>query len=66
VQQHEAQRLGLGLGQLAGQAQTLGPDDEVLGDQHDLQPHGVVGVLEEGKVGQPGVLAAADAVLDPA
>lgn len=38
---------------------------KVLGDQYDLEPHGVFGELEEGKVAKPGILAGPDAVLRP-
>src|SRR3984893_2697995 len=65
VQEHEPQALGLGGGELALEAQALGPGDEVLGDGHHLDPHGVVRELVEGEVAQPGVLGAADAVLHP-
>src|SRR5437016_5444448 len=65
VQDHEPQALGLRLGQLAGQAQALGPGEEILGDGHHLDPDCVVGKFMEGEVAQPRVLGTADAVLHP-
>src|SRR5207248_3653906 len=65
VQDHEPQAPGLGRGELALEAQALGPGEEILGDGHHLNPHGVVRELVEGEVAQPGVLGAEDAVFDP-
>src|ERR687895_2814416 len=42
MQQPVAQRLGLADGELAVERQGLGPGDQVLGDQRELQPHLVV------------------------
>ena len=63
VQQPVAQRLGFADGQLAVERERLGPGDQVLGDQRELQPDGVVGELAEREVLQPGLLGGADAVL---
>ena len=39
VQEPVAQSLGLGLGELTVERQRLGPDDHVVREQHDLEPH---------------------------
>ena len=49
---------------LSGQGETLGPGDQVGGQRADLQPDLVLGEVVEGQVAEPGVLAAADSVLD--
>lgn len=64
VQEALAQPLGLGEGQLALEAEKTGPGEQLLGDQRELQPHLVVFEGGEGQVAHPGVLAAADLVLD--
>ena len=64
VQQPVAQPLGLGLGELAVEQQRLGPDDQVVREQHDLQPHLVERERLERELRQAGVLVVADAVLD--
>jgi len=64
VQQAVAQALGLDARELAGEQQPLGPADEVVGDQHERQPHLVVLEVAEGQVLQAGVLVVADVVLD--
>ena len=58
------QLLGFGDGELAVEAQRLGPGVEVLGDQHQLQPGFVADEVLAGQVAQPGVFGGADAVLD--
>ena len=63
VQQLVAQRLGLADGEFAGEREPLGPGDEVLGDQRDLEPHGVVVKVAKWEVGRAGLLGGADAVL---
>ena len=50
--------------QLAGQEQSLGPDDQVVGEAHDLKPHLVVFEGTERQVAHPGVFVVADVVLD--
>ena len=42
MQQPVAQPLGFGRGELAGQEQSLGPDDQVVREPHDLKPDLVV------------------------
>src|SRR3954453_4432046 len=63
VQQPVAQRLGFADGELAVERQVLGPGGEVLGDQRQLEPDGVVIEVAEGEVLKPGLLGGADAVL---
>ena len=58
------QLLRFGDGELAVEAQLLGPGVKVLGDQHQLQPGFVADEVLAGQVAQPGVLGGADAVLD--
>ena len=65
VQQPLAKAFGLCFGELAGQADQLGPGEEVLGDQRELEPGLVVLEGVVGEVAHAGVLAIADAVLDP-
>ena len=64
VQQPVAQPFGLGLGELAVEQQRLGPDEQVVREQHDLQPDLVERERLERELGQAGVLVVADAVLD--
>jgi hypothetical protein len=64
VQQAVAQTLGLGRGELAVEQQRLGPGDQVVGEQHDLEPHLVERERFERELGQARVLVVADAVLD--
>ena len=64
VQQPVAQPLGLGFGELAVEQQRLGPDDQVVREQHDLKPHLVERERLERELRQAGVLVVADAVLD--
>jgi hypothetical protein len=64
VQEAVAQALGLRARELAVEAQRLRPRDHVLGDQRQLEPHGVGGEVAEGEVAKPRVLGTADAVLD--
>ncbi len=64
VQQAVAQALGFGLGELAGEQQPLGLDDQVMRKAHDRQPHLVVGEGPERQVAQAGFLVVADLVLD--
>ena len=63
VQQPVAKGLGFAGGQVALQAQRLGPDAEVLGDQRELQPDGVEVELAEKEVVKPGLLGGPDAIL---
>ena len=65
VKQPVAQSLGLGDRELTVKADQLRPREEVLGDQRDLQPGLVVLEGVVGEVAHAGVLAGADAVLDP-
>ena len=67
VRQPVAQGLGLSAVQLAliGQQRRLGQRDQVGSDQRQLDPDGVDRLLPGRQVAQPGVLAGADAVLDP-
>src|SRR4051794_33652319 len=48
---------------LAVERQVLGPGGEVLGDERQLEPDGVVIEVAEGEVLKPGLLGGADAVL---
>src|SRR5450755_3432712 len=64
VQQAVAQALGFDVGELAGQEQPLGPDDEVVREAHDRQPHLVVLEGSERQVAHPRVFVVADVVLD--
>jgi hypothetical protein len=64
VQQPVAQPFGLGLGQLPVEDERLGPDDQVVREQHDLQPHLVERELLERELRQAGVLVVTDPVLD--
>jgi hypothetical protein len=64
VQQPVAQPLGLGLGQVSVEHERLGPDDQVVREHHDLQPHLVQSELLERELGKPGVLVVTDPVLD--
>ena len=61
VQEAVAQTLGLGEAKLAEEQKTLCPGDEVLRDQHQLEPHLVGGEGVEGEVLKACVLRAADA-----
>jgi len=65
VEEAVAEALRFPLGGLAVEAEALRPGDQVLGDEHQLQPDFVGGEVAEGQVAQPRRLAAADAVLDP-
>ena len=49
---------------MVGEAELLGPGDEVLGEHHEPQTHLVVSKGLEGEVAQAAVLALADVVLD--
>src|SRR4051812_19636889 len=64
VQQPVAQPFGLGLGELAVEQQRLGPDDQIVREQHDLQPQLVERERLERELRQARVLVVADAVLD--
>ena len=64
MQQPVAQPLGFGLGELAVEDECLGPDDQVVREHHDLQPHLVERELLERELGQAGVLVVTDPVLD--
>ena len=64
MQQPVADPFGLGLGELAVESERLGPDDQVVREHHDLQPHLVERELFERELGQAGVLVVTDAVLD--
>jgi hypothetical protein len=65
VQESIAELLGLPSAGLALQAEALVEDQQVLGGEHQLQPNLVGGEAPEGEVLEPGVLGAADPVLDP-
>jgi hypothetical protein len=66
VQQSVAQRLGFGLGQVAGQCQEAEPGGQVGGDR-DQQGPGLVDLeLPGGEPSEPGVFGVPDAVLDAA
>ena len=65
VQQSVAQPFRLGFGELAVEHECLGPDDQVVREHHDLQPHLVDRERLERELRQAGVLVVADAVLDP-
>ena len=60
-----AEPLRFPMGGLAIEAEALRPGDQVLGDEHQLEPHLVGCEVAEGQVTQPRRVAAADAVLDP-
>ena len=64
VQQSVAQPFRLGFGELAVEQQRLGPDDQVVREHHDLQPHLVERELLERELRKAGVLVVADPVLD--
>jgi hypothetical protein len=64
VEQPVAQPLGLGQAMLTLEIERLRPGEEVLGDQHQLEPDLVVLEGVEGEVLEARVLGAADAVLD--
>src|SRR5215469_17588021 len=64
VEKPVAEPLRLPAARLAIQAEVLEEGEQVLGGEHQLQPDLVGGELTEGEVAEPGVLAAADAVLD--
>ena len=64
VKEAVAQPLGLGLCELAVQAQALRPCEEVLGDEHDEHPGGVEGEAVAREVQQAGGFGIFDAVLD--
>jgi hypothetical protein len=49
----------------SGEQQALGPTDQVVVDQHELQPDAVVLEVSEGQGPQPGLLVVADVILDP-
>ena len=63
VQQPVAQPFGLGLGQLAVEGEAAGPDDQVVRERHDLEPHLVELERFERELGQAGVFVVADAIL---
>jgi hypothetical protein len=65
VQEPVAQPLGLCLGELPVEHERLGPDEQVVREHHDLQPHLVEREVLERELGQAGVLGVADPVLDP-
>src|SRR5436309_2553849 len=60
VQQLVAQSLGFGLGEVAVEKERLSPDDQVVRERDDLQPHLVERERFERKLGQAGVLVVAD------
>lgn len=64
VREAVAEAFGLRAGEFPIQQEGLGPGDEVLGDEHELDPHGVGGETAEGEVPKARVFGAADAVLD--
>src|SRR3954468_13480754 len=64
VQQPVAQPFGLGLRELAVEQQRLGPDDQIVREQHDLQPQLVERERLERELRKARVLVVADAVLD--
>src|SRR5215470_2918031 len=65
VQDPVAQRLGLGPGEVAVESEELEPGEQDLRDHGRGQPGLVEGVAVGGEPADPGVLASADAVLDP-
>ena len=60
-----AEPLGARAGELAAQQQRLGPGEQVVGDQDQLQPHGIHRKGAEGQLGKAGVLVVGDLVLGP-
>jgi hypothetical protein len=50
VQESVAQRLGFADGEVAVERQVLGPGDQVLRDQRQLEPDGVVVEVAKGEV----------------
>jgi len=64
VQQSVAQALGFAARELAVQREGLGIEEEFLGDEDELEPHGVGDKVAEGQVLKAAVLGGADAVLD--
>src|SRR5260370_10414987 len=65
MQQAIAEPLRLPMLCLADQAEALEEGDQVLGCEYQLQPDLIGRELVEGEAPQPGVLAAANPVLDP-
>ena len=65
VQEPVTQALGLGFGELSVEHERLGPDEQLVREHHDLQPHFVERERLERELRQAGVLVVADAVLDP-
>src|SRR5208283_5585312 len=65
MEQSVADRLRLGLLELAVEAGHLRPGDERPGDEAGGHPGEVLGEAREGQVLQPAVLPAPDPVLDP-
>jgi hypothetical protein len=63
VQLPVAKRFAFAEHQLALQAQALGPGDQVLGDQRELEPDRVERELAEGEVLDPALFGGADAIL---
>ena len=60
VQQRVTKPFGFGGGELAGQADQLGPGEEVVGNQRELEPGLFVLEVMVQEVAHPGVLAVAD------
>ena len=65
VQDAVAQRLGLGLGQVAVEGEELEPGEQDLRDHRRGQPGLVERVVVGGELADAGVFAGADGVLDP-
>jgi hypothetical protein len=65
VEQPVAQRLRLGLGEIAVQEQVLGPGDQIDREHPQGQPRLVDRERAGREVIEPGVLRCADPVLDP-
>lgn len=64
VQEPIAQALGLATGELSVEHEPLGPAEQVLGQEHELEPDGVVLEVAERQLVETGLLGVADAVLD--
>ena len=64
VEEPVAQGLGFGFGQVAVEAEVLGPGQQAAGQQGDGAPGLVAGEVLEGEVGESAVLPVPDPVFD--
>ena len=59
-----AERAGFGFGEAAGEADSFRPGDQQQGEECDVEPGVIGGVVPEGKFAGAGVFPDADTVLD--